>query len=339
MTDQDSAQNPGESERWQLSWRLLQTLWWTSLTVYSAVWLAWSVGGWIILNGVTEVLGIPLAAGVGGLGISFFATSAQQIMACLKRPWTYVVQGSARAELYPAYLALGSTVSFVILVATLSKALPPPQEPEAPTLPSMVVYLTPEPEEVEGDEPLASFPILFQDPASGPPKWEKGVHPEGYQAKEIRRLIESLNACVGTSQSQDVVIRIRGFADSNEFANVSAEVSAELNRQAANLRARNVAEIVEPLRRKEGGAALVVEEVVSWETFEEMKKRKPWVDLPLTQTDGWDQGLFNRRAEILLLSAGVCERPQNQGRLDRDLASVPANRAAGRIDRENELAG
>jgi hypothetical protein len=157
------------------------------------------------------------------------------------------------------------------------------------------------------------FPYLF-DLADGPPRWRKGTQLNQQQLADIGKLANTLKACVGQLPNQDVVVEVVGFADANEFAHatVIGQSSVELNRQTANRRAAALADVLRTMLGSSSSPSSVkIARVIEWKSSDSsaMTRDPRYLNArPLTQTDGRDQGRFNRRAEIVLLRAGVCER-------------------------------
>ncbi len=100
---------------------------------------------------------------------------------------------------------------------------------------------------------------------------------------------------------------MRGFADENEFPSESKELNRETaNRRAANLH-QQIAAIIGAQNAK---SKLIVQDPVQWASLEAMTRDPRYFQARSLRETGRrrDQGLFNRRAEILLLRAGACER-------------------------------
>jgi hypothetical protein len=158
---------------------------------------------------------------------------------------------------------------------------------------------------VRDNQPVAVFPFLFEL-ASAPPS-TKGVSLNKRQRDDLEKLVRSLEACVGEERGGDVVVQVRGFADSNEFP----QDSGELNRQTANKRAAALYEAISALQRRpaQGTSSLILAPLSEWKTPEEMESARPYRDRPLSETGPTkDQGLFNRRAEVVLGDAGACAK-------------------------------
>lgn len=155
--------------------------------------------------------------------------------------------------------------------------------------------------------PIEYFPFIF-DLASGPSDWAKGTTLSSHQIEDLRKLVSSLQACVGSLRNQDVEVEIRGYADSNEFPSHTDEY----NRQAANRRATTVHRHVKSFLVASGGpSTLVLRDPVEWPASDPsaMTRSRYYSAKSLRDTGNTkDQGLFNRRADIVLLRAGVCER-------------------------------
>jgi hypothetical protein len=162
--------------------------------------------------------------------------------------------------------------------------------------------------------PYSSFqavehvPFFFSELASGDQNPNKGTTLSAQQVSDLDRLLKSLTACVGALPGQDVELDVRGYADSNEFP----VNSMEQNRETANRRAANLHKAVrERLGTQSGPSRLLLRDLKEWPTDDPlaMTRERYFETLPLNKTGKErDQGLFNRRADLLVLRLGACER-------------------------------
>jgi hypothetical protein len=249
---------------------------------------------------VRTVLGVPLAWGVAGIGLTYIVTSIQKLSELLLTLWDYVTKPDQEISLFPGCVALACLTAYLTALPTVVSATR--SEPAQAAARKELVYLA----RVTESKPVEAFPFLFEL-ASGPPDWSKGVKLSRAQEAELARLLATLGACAGSNPGQDVEIQVRGFADENEFPSESRELNRETaNRRAANLHQR----IVAIIGAQNAKSKLIVQDPVQWASLEAMTRDPRYFQArSLRETGrGRDQGLFNRRAEILLLRAGACER-------------------------------
>lgn len=253
--------------------------------------------------------------GAAGISVSLLIPAINQILLTTENVWKYIKDGKQHS-LFAEYVKIGTTF-LALSVAVLSMtgadehvpsshaaAQAQARQATAPS-PREVVYLVKKP------DPAASaieyFPYLYEL-TDGPDKWSKGVSLSENQIQDLHKLLSSLKACVGTQANQDVEIEIRGYADNNEFPSNTAE----LNRQAANRRAQDVYRHAKAFIGEQNTASkLILRDAVEWpaDDPQAMVRWRYYAGKPLQETGSdRDQGLFNRRADIALLRAGVCER-------------------------------
>jgi hypothetical protein len=259
---------------------------------------------------IETVLGIRVEWGLAAVGLTYIFASLQQVLKLASTFREYIAKPDKKVSLYPDCVALAFMVAYltVLAVALQNEGKSEP----APTVPTAlyrkeIVYLGRAPQ--TSSTPIEYFPFLFTELAIGDKDWSKGTTLTDQQQKDIERLISSLKACVGTSRGQEVELDVRGYADTNEFPSNSIE----LNRQTGNRRA---AALHGHLKRLIGTgsrpAGLLLRELTEW-TKEDptamTREQRYFQTLPLhkTGTDE-DQALFNRRADILVLRLGICER-------------------------------
>jgi hypothetical protein len=252
-----------------------------------------------------------IQTGTVGLTVATLITALKDLMLVAENLWTYIRAGTAKSNLaeYTKFAATALAVS----ASCFSFALKPPDD-KAKDLGSLPAELS-RPTLLVAASSMESgfhFPFLFEL-ADGPPSWKKGVELTAIHRPDLEKLANTLNACVGAGR--DVVVRVTGFADANDFKQTSGNQTAsmELNREAANRRATALhAELKRALSPKgQSPSAVVLEPVVQWDSgrLADMLRSPRYLNAkPLTETNDRDQGRFNRRAEITLVNAGVCER-------------------------------
>jgi hypothetical protein len=159
---------------------------------------------------------------------------------------------------------------------------------------------------VDLQTPVESFHFLF-DLAGGWPDWSRGVDLTVHQRVELEKLLGSLKACVGSAPNQNVEIQIRGFADANEFPSNSARQNVD----AANSRAKKLHDFVKAkIGDQNTSSKLILLPPIQWASEEKMSLHPRYFSAKSLRETGLDrdQGLFNRRAEVVLLRAGACSK-------------------------------
>jgi hypothetical protein len=253
------------------------------------------------------VLGLQI--GTTGVTLLAMITATKEIMLLGRRFLLYVKSGEGDYP-FEEFVKLGA-VALALSVSIAVWAPIPDSEVGLPldlTRPSLLAV---------GASRDEYYPFLF-GLADGPPLWSRGVALSQAQKRDVETLVASLQACVGSEPGQGVSVQVVGYADANEFRNaeVLGESSLELNRQAANRRA--LALTAEIRRHLEGGTGVPGLSVLSpaqWpEGDPEAMTRSPRYlrAKALHETDGRDQGLFNRRAEVVVAKFGLCERLEIQ---------------------------
>jgi hypothetical protein len=247
-----------------------------------------------------------IQVGATGLTTVTVLTAIKDIVLTFQRLVAYV-RGTFE-DLFSEYVKYTTTVMAVS--SSIFSFLLTAQAPADASLPealSRPVMIAPGP--VQADY----FPYLF-DLADGPPNWRRGAQLNPQQLADIEKLAVTLKACVGSLPNQDVILQVIGFADANEFTPAAARnnSSQELNRQTANRRAAALAAALrERLGRPTSPSTVVIDKVIQWDEAEPsamLTSPRYFNAGPLTATGGRDQGRFNRRAEVILLRAGTCER-------------------------------
>ncbi len=257
-----------------------------------------------------------LQIGAAGISLSLLLPAVNQIILTAERLFKYVQDGSNKGELFPEFVKAGTTI-MALAIAVISFTIAAPEKQEYAAAPTEVVstvvstpakdliYLVRAPD--TGPNPAAYFSYLFEL-AVEPSDWAVGTKLNDQQAKDLQLLVASLKACVGKAPDQDVEIDVRGYADTNEFrANTS-----ELNRQTANRRAASVhAHLTSIIGEQKGPSRLVLYKLVEWPANDPqaMTRARYFATKPLRETGAEkDQGLLNRRADVVVLRMGACER-------------------------------
>lgn len=304
MSEQVSMQQGARTPHdWKKIRRIIRGVVILVATAYLGVVSGKFIAGMIQDAGVKTVLGVPLAWGVAGIGLTYILTSIEKLLDLLGSLWEYVTKPDVEVSLYPGCVTLACLVAYLTALPTVFSVSPASESAPA-AVSKDVVYLVRAPE--KDARPVEAFSFQFNF-ARGAPDWPKGVTLNDEQAASLARLVGSLKACVGSNPGQNVEIQVVGFADANEFPSNSDE----FNREAANRRAANLHQrIVEIVGVQKTKARVVVRDPVQWSSLTQMTQHPRYFRTrPLRQTGkGHDQGQLNRRADILLLRAGVCER-------------------------------
>lgn len=287
------------------------------VTVAATIYLGITLGTYLALAvadcKIKDVAGIPVEWGLTAVGIAYVLASLEKVLKVANTFRDYIVNPDKKVSLYPDCVALACIVAYLTLVSVAFAASAQCRKapPETPSLPvKELVFLSRV--APPGSQPLELVPFFFADLAVGDADPTRGTTLSPQQTEDLRRLVRSLKACVGTSTGQDVELDFRGYADSNQFP----KDSVEQNRKTANRRAASLHRAVKDLLGTQTGASQVV-----------LHGPKEWPeDDPLAMTrenyfetrplknkgDEQDQGLFNRRADLLVLRLGACERMKPQ---------------------------
>jgi hypothetical protein len=244
--------------------------------------------------------------GTAGVSFSLLIPAVNQIFLTGEKLIKYIREGEP-SGLFPEFAKVGTT-ALALAIAVFSFITPPQQSnlsAAQSATPKELVYLTRLPSSDEA--PLEYFPYLFEL-ADGPSNWLVGTTLNKEQKKDLERLVSSLKACVGANLNEDVVIDVRGYADTNEFPSNTKE----LNRQTANRRAASVYEQLQGLiDSQDGPSRLILLDFFEWPKNdpEAMTRERYFRTKKLRETGAnRDQGLFNRRADVLVLRIGVCKQ-------------------------------
>jgi hypothetical protein len=297
-----STQSAGQPRDWKRTRRMVRGIAILAATAYVGVVFGRFLAETIQDSNVKTVLGVPLAWGVAGLGLTYIITSIEKLFELALTLWEYVTKPDKESSLFPGCVALACLVAYLTALPTVFSGTR--IEPAQAEVKKELVYLA----RMTGEEPrpAEAFPFLF-GLASGPPGWSKGVNLSKEQEADLTRLLGSLKACVGSNPDENVEIQVQGFADENEFPSKTRE----LNREAANRRAANLHQrIVAITGAQDAKSKVIVKDPVQWASLEAMIRHPRYFKArPLRETGrGKDQGLFNRRADIMLLRAGACEK-------------------------------
>ncbi len=250
-----------------------------------------------------------IQVGAAGVSLSLLLPALNQVYLTGEKLFKYVGDGS-KHELLPELVKCGTTAlvlaiavfAFTIPSSPASVAAPAPTVADSP---KELVYLARLPDPAA--PPIDYLPFHF-DLAVGPSNWALGTTLNGQQLKDLQHLVASLKACVGTTPGKDVEIDVRGYADTNEFLSNSDE----MNRQVANRRAAFVHERLKTyLGPQQGPSKLILAKYTEWpkDDPKAMMRERYFKTKPLRETGTTkDQGLLNRRADVLLLRTGACER-------------------------------
>jgi hypothetical protein len=306
MSEQVSIEQQGARapHDWKKTRRMVGGIVILVVTTYAGVVSGKFIAGLIEDANVKTVLGVPLAWGVAGIGLTYIVSSIEKLLELLQTLWDYVTKPDLEVSLYPGCATLACLVAYLTALPTVF-SVAPESEPAPAAISKEVVYLARAPE--RDPRPVEAFSFQFGFARGTPPNWAKGVKLDEGQDAALARLLRSLQACVGSNPGQNVEIQVVGFADANEFPSNSDD----FNREAANRRAANLhKQVVAIVGAQKSKARLIVRDPVQWTSFKQMTEHPRYFRArPLRQTGkGHDQGLLNRRADILLLRAGVCER-------------------------------
>lgn len=308
-TSEASLGKPERSSGWLRARRILASV----LVVVATVFVGVIVGKYLALVvrdcEMKSVLGVPVNWGLAGIGLSYLFGSLEKVLKLANVFRDYIARPDKKVSLYPDCFALAFIVAYVTVLVLAFQASVDCQTASESTevAPSKeIIYLSRMQQTVAA--PLEYVPFLFKDLAAGDTNPEKGTTLTALQVGDIERLAASLKACVGSSQGQDVEVDVRGYADSNEFTSDSDEQ----NRKTANRRAAALHQQLERLAQPQTSPATVIlRPLTEWPQNDPlaMTRQRYFMTLPLKQT-GYDkdQGTFNRRADILILKLGVCER-------------------------------
>lgn len=265
---------------------------------------------------LTEIAGLPVDLGLAAAGVAYLFASFEKVLKIGYTFRDYLANPDKKVALYPDCVALAMIVAYLGLVyeahdgrkncASKAEVTPVASLPE--------IYLTRK--HPSDTRPLEWVPFFFSDLAATESDPKKGTSLSKLQQENLTTLINSLRACVGEREGHNVVLEIRGYADTNEFESKSVEESVEENRKVANRRASNLhEEISKRLGNQPGPARIVLNPPHQWPESDPaaMTADRYFETRPLVKTgQNRDQGLFNRRADLLILDLGECDRYQRK---------------------------
>lgn len=148
-------------------------------------------------------------------------------------------------------------------------------------------------------ESLVAFPFLFDLGGSA-----RGTTLTKQQEADLRKILLSVKACAREGSVGSVELLVQGFADANEFPTDTRTKNLDL----ANRRARELHTRVAAFLKTKGLSSSISLKPFEWKTYEEMTSAPRYLTTRSFKETGktLDQGLFNRRAEILLIKVGDC---------------------------------
>jgi hypothetical protein len=270
----------------------------------------YQAGSWIArsvtLNkdGLVEVHGKWIKWDLGTLAFSYLLLQIEKLLKLFKGVVDYVSAPATKViTLLPDFGALLAVSVSVSVVGTLALASPPnnalPQHDFAVLNTKPAYFMM-----------VDRNPIIFPFPLYGP--GAPDLPQEDPQLDELNRIVASLRSCVGKEPNDRVIVQVQGFADANEFKRTTD--SDDRNRDLANSRAailtKRLSDMVKHLKDPSIDLSkLTVQSAPPWKSFEEMKNSRRWLQVKSMSETGkeQDQGLFDRRAEIVLLRAGACQ--------------------------------
>ena len=210
----------------------------------------------------------------------------------------YVTQKSKSALLRPALLIAVTSLGVSAAVLGALNAPAPATGSRVTLAPSF-------------DPGRAHFFVTFSEDATQETVWAgqgSGLDIEPAYRNLLLSLGRSLTAC-----SQDGArpsVEIIGMASSGPLQPLSDSTSGRLNLELANLRARRVAE---ELRSSVGDTTGVTVWVKEWMSYEQMVQFQGFADRDKTGRYDPARGLLNRRVDVVVTNAGLCEVPRPRG--------------------------
>jgi len=294
---------PGRSRGWKRVRRVLSSVLVALATVYLGILLGKYVAHLVRDCQFNSVFNIEIKWGLAGVGLSYLLGSLEKVLKLAHTFREYIANPDKKVSLYPDCVALVCITTYLTVLAI---AFRPGECDKTPTLSNTVaakevVYLSRVP---QGDAiPVEYIPFLFVDLAAGDKNPSQGTTLGKQQLVDLERIVKSFKACA--SAGQDVMLAVRGYADTNEFAEKSdAQNVSTANRRAAELH-RHLKRLIE----EQNSPGVRLADPHEWKGLSEMNSQRYFNTLPLAKTGkDADQGLFNRRADILIMRLGACER-------------------------------
>jgi hypothetical protein len=263
----------------------------------------YQAGSWIAnsvsKDGFILVRGRSIKWDLGTLGFAYLLLQLEKLFKLFKGVVDYVSAPATKViTLLPDFGALLAVSVSASVVGTLALASPHNDAAVATAKPAYFIMVDRNPVEI--------FPFPFYAPGAS------DLPQEDPQLDELNRIVASLRSCIGKEPNDHVIVQVQGFADANEFKRTTD--SDDRNRNLANSRAailtKRISDMVKRLKDPSiDPSKLTVQSAPPWKSFEEMKNSRRWLQVRSMSETGkeQDQGLFDRRAEILLLRAGACQ--------------------------------
>ena len=176
---------------------------------------------------------------------------------------------------------------------------------------SMAFHIGPSCHVGVGNEILATFFLTFSEEATT--ESLRAGHGEGldlpeWDDKMIEGLVADLAECVG-AEASEIELQVVGMASSSPFKGESEAASRPLNRELANRRALVVQERLQREIQKLDPvtAQRIRVQALAWETYEDMANARRFRDRHPDGRPSSAMARLTRRAEIHILSAGMCQ--------------------------------
>lgn len=245
-----------------------------------------------------------LQKGVPAFGVAMLIGLIRPVLVLFDLIVKFIKDGDAMKLWRPTIIFMATALTITLafnLVEVTTRSGPEPQIViwnGFRVLPEQVQAETPQ------DGPYAVFPVFFGQSASGfnsaTRSFATGTTLGSAETQIIRSLVRGLLNCTG--DSQQVRLKVRGFASSGGFAGVTPQQSQQLNLQAANARAEAVLNLI---RQEAAGAPGLAAEAETWDSFETMQGAQALQDT-IDGSFNSDLGNLSRRADILLEDPGSC---------------------------------
>ncbi len=295
---------PKPSFGWKRAWRITVSVCVVVGTVFFGAIAGVLVTGLINDSSTKTILGIPIKWGLEGIGLAYMIKSAESLLKLAKTFSSYLVHPQNEVSLYPDCVSLAGIVAFVTTTALVPLH---PAEAVDEKSPEVIFLRRVDP---EGNRPILTFRFWFPDFASAH-ELPRGATLDSAQVTDLGRITKWLQACVGTKAGEDVVVEVRGYADPNPFESNTVE----LNRQAAHRRGRALDSALAQLAGSTiGPARFVIRPFTGWPEGDSsaMRRDGEYYNTQTVRVTGRerDQGVFNRRADLLVHKLGTCERLQ-----------------------------
>jgi hypothetical protein len=293
--------------------RLTKSMLFVGSMVYLGVIVGKAIGAAVLTCTLDSVAGIKIEWGLTAVAATYLLTSFEKLLKLLRTLIDHVKQPSKSVGISSDSIALVGTVVYltvVIVAFNRTRQCEDHSETQGKSPSKEVVYLSRATEPRVG--PVEWVPFFFPELASTEEKPSKGTQLSAQQLKDLEILLGSLRACVGEQPGEDVVLDVRGYADRNEFRNDSVNE----NRKVANRRASTLHDAVVGLLGVQSGQSSVrLNPLRLWSEEDPgaMEREGRYFSARSFHETGTtrDQGLINRRADLLILGLGVCMPMQN----------------------------